>query len=594
MNVLLLETLVAITALIVLWTLYYSIMRHKVATQPGSRLLIAGFLLLFISSLIDITDNFPSLNQYIIIGNTPAEALIEKGIGTLFGLLLLAVGFHRWLPAVFELSIAKKNINKLNNKLGKLVDDRTSELNKVNLQLRQEISEREKAQSKLDKQMLHDPLTELPNRYALLEYLEHERLRSNSHPSHYAMFIIDLDQFKAVNDSLGHAIGDKVIKAIANRLAFNHRQDDFLGRLGGDEFVLVMSMNRDEPQSASLQTYNNATTLIELVAAQLKVDKHQFNLSASIGITVFNYSGAQSSEDILRQADIALYNAKEKGQGFFSFFQPEMQKKAQTRLKQSKELHDALANKELFLQYQPQVDCHGKLIGMEALLRWDHPINGIVDPTNFIALSEEIGIIDQLGRYILHMACQQCTELASNSYPEKKLKIAVNISPNHFLQDDFVEQIQAIIENYSLKNMQLVLEITEEVTIYDIEDVIKKMNQLRRLHVHFSLDDFGTGYSSLTYLKKLPIDTVKIDKSFIQELHENKDDASIVEAILTMTRALEIDVIAEGIENKSQYQFLADLQCQYYQGYYFGKPVSIATLIESGELIDKRVLKNKV
>lgn len=591
MNELFLEILVAVTALAVLWTLYYSIVRHKVETQPGSRLLIAGFLLLFISSLIDITDNFPSLNQYILIGDTPTEAVIEKGIGSLIGLLLLAFGFHRWLPAVFELSIAKKNVNKLNNKLGKLVDERTSELNKVNQQLRQEIDEREKAQHKLDKHMLHDPLTELPNRYALLEYLEHERLRSAAHPSHYAMFILDLDQFKAVNDSLGHATGDKVIKAIANRLAFNHRSDDFLGRLGGDEFVLVMSMNKDDSQSAALQTYNNATTLIELVAAQLKVDKHQFNLSASIGITVFNYGGGQTSEDILRQADIALYNAKEKGQGFFSFFQPEMQQKAQTRLKQSKELHDALANKELFLQYQPQVDCHGKLIGVEALLRWNHPINGIVDPANFIALAEEIGIIDKLGRYILHMACQQCNELASSFYPDNKLKVAVNISPNHFLQADFVEQVQSITQSYALSNMQLVLEITEEVTIGDIDDVITKMNQLRRLHVHFSLDDFGTGYSSLTYLKKLPIDTVKIDKSFIQELHENKDDASIVEAILTMTRALEIDVIAEGIENQSQYQFLADLHCQYYQGYYFGKPESIAMLIESGDLVDKRIVE---
>ncbi|MGB1298963.1 MAG: putative bifunctional diguanylate cyclase/phosphodiesterase [Psychrobium sp.] len=590
MNELLLESLVALTAFAVLWTLYYSMMRHKVETQPGSRFLLAGFILLFISSLIDITDNFPALNQYVLIGDTPTEAVIEKGIGSLIGLLFLAVGFHRWLPAVFELSLAKKNINKLNNKLGQLVDERTSELSQVNQQLRQEIAEREKAQSKLDKQMLHDPLTELPNRYALLEYLEHERLRSAAHPSHYAMFIIDLDQFKAVNDSLGHATGDKVIKAIGNRLAFNHRSEDFLGRLGGDEFVLVMSMNRDDPQSAALQTYNNATTLIELVAAQLKVDKHQFNLSASIGITVFNYGASQSSEDILRQADIALYNAKEKGQGFFSFFQPEMQKKAQVRLKQSKELHDALANKELFLQYQPQVDKDGKFIGMEALLRWHHPINGIVDPSNFIALAEEIGIIDKLGRYIMHMACQQCNDLVSSFYPDNKLKVAINISPSHFLQDDFVDQVKGIIESYSMQNMQLVLEITEEVTIGDIDDVIKKMNQLRRLHVHFSLDDFGTGYSSLTYLKQLPIDTVKIDKSFIQELHENKDDASIVEAILTMTRALEIDVIAEGIENQSQYKFLADLHCQYYQGYFFGKPESVAALIENGDLIDKRVI----
>ena len=589
MNELLFEILIAVTAFIVLWTLCSAIIRNNVESQPGSRLLIAGFLLLFISALIDITDNFSSLNKYVFIGDTPTEVLIKKGLGSLFGLILLAVGFHRWLPVVLQLSVAKKHINKLNDKLEKLVDERTSELSMVNQQLRQEILEREKAQTKLDKQMLQDPLTELPNRYALLEYLEYERLRSSTLSSNNAMFIIDLDQFKTVNDSLGHANGDKVIKAIAKRLAFNHHNDNFLGRLGGDEFVLVMSMDSSNSQSAALQTYNHATALIELVAAQLKVDDHQFNLSASIGITVFDYNARHSSEDILRQADIALYNAKEKGLGSFSFFQPEMQQKAQIRLADSEELHCALVNKELFLQYQPQVDTHGKLIGMEALLRWDHPVNGIVNPSNFIALAEDIGIIDKLGRYILHMVCQQCSELASSAYPNKKLKVAINISPSHFLQDDFVDQIKLITEQYILNNMQLVLEITEEVTISDVDDVIKKMNQLRRFNIHFSLDDFGTGYSSLTYLKKLPINTVKIDRSFIQDLHENKDDASIIEAILTMTRALEIDVIAEGIENTQQYEFLVALECQYYQGYFFGKPSSIHALIESGDLIDKKI-----
>jgi len=590
MNELLFEILVAITAFVILWTLCSAIIKNNVESQPGSRLLITGFVLIFVSALIDITDNFPSLNKYVFIGNTPTEALIEKGIGSLLGLIILAVGFHRWLPVVLQLAIAKNNFKKLNDKLEKLVDERTNELSMVNQQLRQEMIEREKAQNKLDKQMLQDPLTDLPNRYALLEYLEYERLHNSTISNTNAMFIIDLDQFKTVNDSLGHANGDKVIKAIAKRLAFNHHSDSFLGRLGGDEFVLVMSMDNNDSQSAALQTYNHATALIELIATQLKVDSHQFNLSASIGITVFDYNTRHSSEDILRQADIALYNAKEKGLGAFSFFQPEMQQKAQIRLDDTEELHNALAHKELFLQYQPQVDSHGKLIGMEALLRWNHPVNGIVSPSKFIALGEEIGIIDKLGRYILHMACQQCSELASGAYPDRKLKIAINISPSHFLQDNFVEQIKSITEQYMLDNIQLVLEITEEVMINDIDDVIKKMNQLRRYNIHCSLDDFGTGYSSLTYLKKLPIDTVKIDKSFIQELHENKDDASIVEAILTMTRALEIDVIAEGIENTSQYDFLLALDCQYYQGYLFGKPNSISALIESDDLIDKRII----
>lgn len=589
MNDLLLDILIAISAFFVMWITYSSLVKNKKQSQPGTKLLIIGFAFILFRFLIDISDNFPHLNQYIIFDDISAGIFLKKDIFSFIGLVLIGVGFYRWLPALLELSLANININKLNNSLKQLVDKRTIELARANQKLHEEKIDREKAQNKLDKQMLHDPLTELPNRYALLEYLEREKVLNTTNSNNIVMFIIDLDQFKAVNDSLGHIIGDKVIQTIGNRLAFNHRKDDFLGRLGGDEFVLVMPMSSDE-QLTAIQAYKNATNLIELVAAELKVDKHQFNLSASIGITVFNYIDMYSSEDILRQADIALYNAKEKGTGFFSFFQPKMQRKAQVRLEESKELHDALANKELFLQYQPQVNSHGKFIGMEALLRWNHPTKGIVDPAIFIALSEEIGIIDKLGRYILHMACQQCKELTSSYYPEDKLKIAINISPSHFLQEDFIEQIQLILAEYSLSNIKLVLEITEEIMINDLNDVISKINKLRNLEVHCSLDDFGTGYSSLTHLKELPIDSVKIDKSFIQELHENKDDASIVEAILTMTRALEIDVIAEGIENQTQYQFLSNLGCQYYQGYYFGKPQSIAALIADGYIIDKRTI----
>ncbi|NRA62485.1 MAG: EAL domain-containing protein, partial [Psychrobium sp.] len=588
MNEIILESLIAITALIVFCILFKAVRKHKIAHQPGSRLLLTGFALLVFSFFIDITDNFPQLGQYVVIGDTQLEAFIEKGIGSFLGMILLATGLLRWLPAVFELTLARKNIAKLNGKLEQLVEERTHELHLVNEKLRLEMSERAIAQEQLDRHMLQDPLTGLPNRYALLEYLEHERTRNANQNSYHAVFLLDLDQFKAVNDSLGHAIGDKVLKAISNRLAFNHRSEDFLGRLGGDEFVLVLSEMHGKTQDAALLTYNNAVNMIELVTAPLKVDGHELNLSASIGITVFNYKSANSSDDILRQADIALYHAKDKGQGLFSFFQPEMQKKAKLRLEQAKELHQALHNKELFLHYQPQVNQKGQVIGVEALLRWLHPEKGIIDPSNFIALAEDIGIIDKLGRYILHMACQQSPGIASSDFPNKKLKIAINISPTHFFQEDFVEQIISIISQYSLDNVQLVLEITEEVVIGDVDDLIIKMNQLRKLKIHFSLDDFGTGYSSLTYLKKLPIDTVKIDRSFIQDLHQSSDDESIVKAILTMTQSLGIDVIAEGIENEKQFKFLDSLQCAYYQGYYFGKPQSIHALIEADLLVDNR------
>ena len=588
MNEVFLESLDALVALVVLWTLYNSLVRHNLESQPGSRFLIAGFSLIFLGFIFDITDNFPVLNQYVFIGNTGIEAFIEKGVCSLLGLILLAFGFQRWLPSVLELSVAKQNIKKLNDKLEQLVEERTKELSDANQSLRYEISEREKTQHQLEKQMLQDPLTELPNRYALLEYLEHERTRTTNQHCFNAVFLIDLDQFKGVNDAKGHLFGDKVIKAIANRLAFNHRSEDFLGRLGGDEFVLVLTDLDSHTQDAALQTYNHATAMHELIKTPLKVEDQQINLSASIGITVFSYNSVHSSEDILRQADIALYHAKDKGQGLFSFFQPEMQKRAQVRVEQASELQSALDNKELYLHYQPQVNRDGKLIGLEALLRWQHPTKGNLDPQHFISLAEEIGLIDQLGRYILRLACQQCRDLASFDFPQNKLKIAVNISPNHFIQDNFVEQIKQIVNAHPLGNIQLVLEITEEVTIGDVDDLVGKMNTLKQLNVLFSLDDFGTGYSSLTHLKKLPIDTVKVDRSFIHELPHNNEDASIVTAILTMTRSLEIDVIAEGIESDVQFKFLEQLGCGYYQGYHFGKPDSIHALIEQNQLIDHR------
>ena len=587
MNDVFIETLIALTSVIVCWILYRGLIKYHVLNHPGSKLIITGFCLLLLSFTIDITDNFPQLNQYILIGETPYQAFIEKVVGSLFGLICLGVGFRRWLPSILEASIAKKSLKTLNNKLEQLVDERTSQLSTVNNQLLIEIKEREKTQQELNNHIYNDVLTKLPNRYSLLEYLEHEKHRNANSDSNHAIFLIDINNFKSVNDSLGHAFGDKVLVAIAKRLAFNHRSEDFLGRFGGDEFMLVLPDLKGTIPDVALQTYNNAANLLEILSAPLKVDEHHLNLTVSIGITVFNYNKMGLAEDILRQADIALYHAKDKGHSVFSFYQPEMQKKAQNRLGKSAELHQAIHNKELFLHYQPQVDNAGKIMGLEALLRWQHPTRGIVDPGEFIALAEEIGVIDKLGRYILHLACQECAQIVGTAYPDSKLKIAINISPSHFFQDDFVNQISVILASYDLSNIRIVLEITEEETIVDIEDVTEKMILLSRQNVSFSLDDFGTGYSSLTYLKRLPIETVKIDRSFINDVVTNPDDASIVTAILTMTNALRIDVIAEGIENKEQHEFLKNNNCQYYQGYFFGKPQSISALTESG-LLTKR------
>ncbi|NRA71875.1 MAG: GGDEF domain-containing protein [Gammaproteobacteria bacterium] len=582
MTEILIETLIAVTSISICLILYRSAQRFKIMNHSGTKLVLAGFSILSLGFFIEFTNHYETIKT---LENIIVDTTFGQFICSLLGFLLLAFGFERLLPIILEAKISKDSLSKLNNKLESLVNLRTIELQEANQQLKIEIEQREKTQLQLDHQRRQDALTQLPNRYALLEYLRHEKKRNQGleQQKYHAIFLIDIDNFKAINDSLGHSFGDKVLIAVAKRLAFNYRSQDFLCRLSGNQFLLVLPDLPGDLQDIELNSYNTATTMLDIISAPLKVDGQHLKLSAGIGISVFYYDSMLKAEDLLRQADIAVYDAKDKGKGLFSFFQPEMQKKAQKRLGQAFELHQAIQNKELFLHYQPQVDNSKNIIGFEALLRWKHPTLGIVSPDEFIALAEEIGVIDQLGRYILHLTCQQCCNIYNRNDPDRKIKVAINISPSHFLQPDFVTQISEIIVNYDLSKIQLVLEITEEEIISDIEDITQKMTELRKLDINFSLDDFGTGYSSLTYLKQLPIDTVKIDKSFINDLSENSDDASIVSAILIMTNALKIDVIAEGIERESQFEFLKQHQCQFYQGYFFGKPQSIDDLIASGE-----------
>jgi len=584
MQDIIIESLIACSSLVVCWTLFRAVTKYQVTTQPGSLLILAGFSLLCLSFLIDITDNFPQLNQYVLIGDTDAQAFIEKVIGSLLGLIFLAIGFRRWLPSVLELAVAKNELLQLNNSLEQLVNERTTELRMANNQLVVEINEREQAQLKLNVERYQDLLTELPNRYALLKYITAGKSKNLHNNIHHAVFLIDINNFKSINDSLGHAKGDQVLKSIAKRLSFNHRSQDYLARIGGDEFMLVIQNLDQEPQRVALKTYNHAIGILDILSTPLKVDGQVINLTACIGISVFNHHSTNSAEDILRQADIALYNAKDKGKGYFSFFEPEMQEKAQKFLNQANELHQAIKNNEFELAYQPQVDNNEKLIGVEALLRWQHPTKGMIGPGEFIALAEEIGVIDKIGRYALDLACQECATLASADYPQRALKVAVNISPSHFLQEDFVGQIETILSRHDLQHIQLVIEITEEETVSDINDTCAKMNKLRSYGIQFSLDDFGTGYCSLTYLKKLPVDTVKIDRSFISDVDKNADDASIITAILTMANALNINVIAEGIDKEEQYRLLKAKSCQYYQGFFFGKPQAITKLLSKSRL----------
>jgi len=577
-----LESVGSIIAAVIFLTLLRGTRHHHVRSQPGSQLVVIGFGLLLFSSVIDITDNFPSLNYLVLIGDTELQAFLEKVVGMLLGLFLLALGYRRWIPCIQDLEQTRNALNQLTLDLDKRVQKRTIELEQANQKLTLEMAERRKAEEQLKHQALHDTLTMLPNRHALTECLEHEISHAARHDYFCAVLFLDLDDFKSINDMLGHETGDLVLKVIAERLEQCRRNEDFLGRLGGDEFVLVLTELNPDIQIAAELVQTIAQKIANTLNEPILLADHKLNVSSSIGIKLFSGMNSETIADLLRQADIALYHAKNKGPGNFSFFHEDMQKLVEQRLNLARELHDALEQEQLFLHYQPQVTSEGLLFGVEALLRWNHPTRGMVGPNEFIPIAEEAGLIDKLGRYVLHHALAEWSRFFADGVCESNMKVAINISPNHFIQADFVNQIENILNAYDLQNCRLVIEITEGVVIHDIADISEKIDALRQLGVGISLDDFGTGYSSLAYIKRLSLDSLKIDQSFVRDIHIDFNDAAIVEAILSMAASLGVNVIAEGVETEDQYSFLQQRGCTLYQGYWFSRPALLCDLIETG------------
>jgi len=570
-----LEVTGSLVAMIILYTLLRGIRHPDVRTQPGSRMVVIGFGLLFFGLLIDITDNFPELNYLVVIGDTEFQAFLEKVVGTLLGLFFLAFGFKRWIPSIQQLAYSRQALEHQ-------VKKRTKDLEQANIKLSIEVDERKKAQEHLKHQALHDALTELPNRYAMTEFLEHEISRASRHNYFSAVLFLDLDNFKSINDVQGHGTGDQVLKIVAERLNQCRRAEDFLGRLGGDEFVLVLTELNADLQIAAELAQVAAQRIIKTLDEPIFLVDHKLIAPCCIGIKLFPGTQEEACGDLLKQADMALYHAKDKGQGVVSFFYEDMQKLLEKRLNLAREIQEGLEQEQFYLHYQPQVNIDAQVFGVEALLRWNHPTRGMVGPDEFIPIAEEAGLIHELGRYVLHHTLNEWSKFLAEDVCESTMKVAVNISPSHFLEADFVDQIKHILSSYDLQNCHLVLEITEGVVIQDIADISVKMEALRQLGIGLSLDDFGTGYSSLAYLKRLPLDTLKIDRSFVRDIHIDPNDAAIVEAILAMATSLGIDVIAEGVETDAQRQFLEQRGCIFYQGYLFSRPAPLNELVEKG------------
>lgn len=443
-----------------------------------------------------------------------------------------------------------------------------------------DITERKRAEERIEHLAYYDALTELPNRRLLLNRLEQNISRARRYNHYGAMLFLDLDRFKTINDSLGHSIGDLLLMEVASRLSEDLRSEDTVSRIGGDEFVVLLSDLGKDPEAAILAAQHKAEVIRERLAQRYDIKKNILQVTASIGVAMFPATDGtiETGNDILRYADSAMYRAKVGGRDTVRFFQPNMQAAADTRLGLEKELRHALERHELELFFQPQVDAKGNIFGAEALARWHHPSKGFIPPTTFVQVAEATGLILPIGEWVLRTACQCLKKWADRGLVIHHL--AVNVSPRQFRQPDFIGQVQKIIDETGIELANLGLELTEGMVIDNIHDTIEKMDGLKKLGVEFSIDDFGTGYSSLAYLKKMPLDILKIDRSFVQDIETDANAAAIVSAIIAMARHLDLKVIAEGVESHSELDFLENNGCLLYQGFLFSQPLPESEFIE--------------
>ncbi len=433
--------------------------------------------------------------------------------------------------------------------------------------VKEDITERKAFEERLWQQTNFDPLTKLPNRALLLDRLDQAMARAHREKTRIALLLIDLDNFKTVNDSLGHEVGDVFLLQVAKRLQSLVREGDTLARIGGDEFALILSH-----ADTLYELEESAEKILHSLTPALEIDGNDLFVSASIGIALHPQDGATSGE-LLKNADAAMYRAKGSGRGTYRFFTPELNHQLEQRLLLETRLRGALERKELSVYYQPQTDCsEGIVVGNEALLRWHSPELGTIQPDHFIPLAEESGLIIEIGRWVLEQACIEARRWHDAGYPH--LHVSVNLSLRQFQHHGLVASVRKALNDSGLPPRALELEVTETILMKDVDHVAETLRQLKTLGVKLALDDFGTGYSSLSYLKRFPFDALKIDRAFVRDVITNQDDAALCEAIIAMGQRLKLKVIAEGVETEEQYIYLCSRGADLLQGYYFGRAVS--------------------
>jgi diguanylate cyclase (GGDEF)-like protein/PAS domain S-box-containing protein len=440
----------------------------------------------------------------------------------------------------------------------------------------QDITERKQAAKEIESLAYYDPLTHLPNRRMLIDHIKRAMALRMRTGSDGAILFLDLDHFKTLNDTLGHAIGDMLLQQVAERLTTCLRENDTvarLGRLGGDEFVVMLEDLSNHPQEAASQAEIVGEKIHTSLNRPYQLATHEYKGTVSIGIALFSDHDS-SKDDLLKHADIAMYQAKKDGRNGLCFFDPHMQDAINTRANLERELREAVEQQQFQLHYQVQVDHLGRPLGAEALIRWIHPVRGLISPFHFIALAEETGLILPIGQWVLDTACRQLNVWQQDPITSN-LTISINVSAKQFRQTDFVAQVQNILQHHAINPGLLKLELTESTLLESIEDTISSMAGLSEMGIQFSMDDFGTGYSSLQYLKRLPLYQLKIDQSFIRDIVVDVSDKAIVRTIIAMAQSMDLEVIAEGVETQEQRQQLFKNGCMNYQGYLFGRPVPI-------------------
>ncbi len=565
------------------------ITKSKIALQEQHALLSA-----FISAMPELAFIFDETGEYIEIFGSNLKLLCAKKED------LLGKKLTSFMPELIAKQIMKTIDTTLKTRQPQVLDY-NMEINGTNtyfqghtavldfehktspdlglvILIAHDITEQVLAQKQAYKLSLYDILTELPNRRFLMERLDQEIARAKRHEQSGALLFIDLDNFKIINDNFGHLIGDLLLIEVAKRLTQQLRKEDIAFRLGGDEFVILLSNLDNNILTASIKAQTIAQKILEIIQETYILKDIKHHISCSIGVVLFPENECDS-QDLIKYADIAMYKAKDEGKNSVKVYTSHMQALLEKHLQLQNDLRIAIKQSDLTIHLQPQYDHNGLIVSAEALVRWEHPDKGFIPPGEFIAIAEESGLIHALGRSVIILVLETLQKLLKQKVSSSFKRIAINVSPWQIGQKDFVTEMEVLLEKYQIPASYLDIEITEQTLIGNFSVFAKKMEQMQNMGFYFSIDDFGTGYSSLSYLKSLPVNMLKIDRSFIEELTKNKNNDAIVDTIIVMARHLGLEVLAEGVETKVQLDFLKQHDCHFYQGYYFSKPLLIDDFI---------------